>query len=84
MDAQFSSTSEFMTLMELRSKLGISRSLAYELARQDQLPIPTIRVGRQFRFSRIAFDSLLHLRHEDQDPHVTSDPSTGTAGFTNT
>ncbi len=48
-----------MTLEELRTRLGISASVAYELANRDALPIPTIRVGRRFLFSRQAYEDLL-------------------------
>ncbi|MDG9705565.1 DNA-binding protein [Streptomyces sp. DH37] len=32
---------------------GISRTTTYELARADALPVPVIRVGRQFRARRV-------------------------------
>jgi predicted DNA-binding transcriptional regulator AlpA len=52
-----------MDLRELVDLLGISLTVGYELARQDKLPIPTIRVGRQFRFSRAAYDALARAQH---------------------
>jgi len=52
-------TTDTMTLDELRRRLGISSTVAYELANQDRLPIPVIRVGRRFLFSRKAFDALM-------------------------
>lgn len=58
--------SDFMTLKELQERMGISPATAYELARKNQLPIPTIRVGRQFRFSRKAYEQLLATQHENQ------------------
>ena len=48
-----------MTLRELAYQLGIGLSQAYELARADRLPIPALRVGKQYRFSRRAYESLL-------------------------
>lgn len=58
--------SDFMTLKELQERMGISPTTAYELARKDQLPVPTIRVGRQFRFSRRAYEQLCAAQHESQ------------------
>jgi len=55
-----------LTLVEISQRLGVSRTVAYELARQDKLPIPTIRVGRRFLFSRHAFEKLLATQHGDQ------------------
>jgi excisionase family DNA binding protein len=54
-----------MTLEELRRRLGISTSVAYELANRDELPIPTIRIGRRFLFSRAAFAALLTKQKGD-------------------
>lgn len=54
---------QFLTLDELRTILGIGRTVAYELARHDKLPVPTIRVGRRMLFSRVALDAVLHRQH---------------------
>lgn len=41
-------------------KLGFgSRNTLYRLARLDQLPVPTITVGRKLYFSRFAIQKLL-------------------------
>lgn len=41
-------------------KLGFgSRNTLYRLARLDQLPVPTITVGRKLYFSRLAVQKLL-------------------------
>ena len=52
-----------MTLEELARRMGISRTVAYELARCDDLPVPVIRVGRRFLFSRPAYEALLAAQH---------------------
>ena len=38
--------------------LDIGLTQAYELARNDELPVPTIRVGRQLRFSTRLVEAL--------------------------
>ncbi len=48
-----------LTLEELAQRLGISMTVAYELANRDDLPVPVIRVGRRFLFSRHAYDALM-------------------------
>lgn len=48
-----------LTLAELAEVLNIGRTQAYELARRDELPIPTLKIGRQFRFSRRALERWL-------------------------
>lgn len=54
-----------LTLEELANLVGISLTSAYELAARDALPIPAIKVGRQWRFSRRAFDALMNAQHLD-------------------
>lgn len=64
-------TADTMTLDELRRRLGISATVAYQLANLDQMPVPVIRVGRRFLFSRKAFDALMRgsssSSHADRD-----------------
>ena len=48
-----------MTLEELAARLGISLTVAYERAHADDLPVPVIRIGRRFLFSRIAYERLM-------------------------
>ena len=55
---------DFMSLEELASRMGISVSLAYQLARADRLPVPAIRPGRRFLFSRKAYEELLTGQHD--------------------
>lgn len=52
-----------MDLLELRKRLGISQTVAYALANKNELPVPVIRIGRQFRFSRRAWDALMAAQH---------------------
>ncbi|MDQ3692074.1 MAG: helix-turn-helix domain-containing protein [Chloroflexota bacterium] len=54
---------EFLTLDEVLRRFGIGKTTGYELANQNKLPIPTIRIGRQFRFSRRALERLLEQQH---------------------
>ena len=49
-----------MTIPEAAKALGISRGLAYELARRDELPVPVIRLGeKRIVVSKLAIDRLL-------------------------
>jgi predicted DNA-binding transcriptional regulator AlpA len=45
--------------------LGISRAVAYELARHDQLPVPVIRLGRRMVVSKRALEEVLATRKDD-------------------
>lgn len=55
--------SETFTLQELARRLGISLTVAYELARCDDLPVPIIRVGRRCLFSERAYEALMNGQH---------------------
>ena len=48
-----------MTIPEIAKILGISRGLAYDLARRDALPVPVIKLGRRMVLSRKAVERLL-------------------------
>lgn len=48
-----------MTIPEVARTLGISRGLAYELAKRDELPVPIIKLGRRMVLSRKAVEALL-------------------------
>ena len=49
-----------MTIPELADALGISRNLAYTLARSDSLPVPVIHLGeKRMCVSRQAVTDLL-------------------------
>lgn len=44
---------------------GIGRTTTYQLARDDALPIPIVRVGRQFRAKRTDLLAFLGLKESD-------------------
>ncbi len=48
-----------LTVDEVAVRLGISRTLAYELAANDRLPVPTFRLGRRLVVSRVALERVL-------------------------
>ena len=54
---------QFLTLEELRKTLRIGKTAANELARTNALPIPAVRAGRQYRFSRRALEDLMARQH---------------------
>ncbi|HET8660367.1 MAG TPA: DNA-binding protein [Micromonosporaceae bacterium] len=43
------------------SIFGLSRTAAYDLARQDDFPVPVIRVGARYRVAVAAILAVLHL-----------------------
>ena len=51
-----------VTIPEVAKALGISRGLAYDLARRDALPVPIIKLGRRMVLSRKAIEALLEGR----------------------
>ena len=44
-----------LTIGQVATYLGISSSHAYELARQDALPVPVLRLGRRRVVPKAAF-----------------------------
>ncbi len=48
-----------LTVEEAAQRLGISRTLAYELARRDELPVRVIRLGRRVVVPRLALETVL-------------------------
>jgi len=48
-----------LTVEEAAARLGISRTLAYELARAGRLPVSVLRLGRRVVVSRMALDRVL-------------------------
>lgn len=52
-----------LTLSELADRLSIGKTRAYELAQKNSLPIPTLRIGREYRFSRRALERWLESDH---------------------
>lgn len=61
---------QFLTLEELRRTLRIGKTAANELARLNALPVPAIRAGRQYRFSRRALEELMARQHGDSQPEA--------------
>ncbi len=55
--------SDTFTLQELARRMGISLTVAYELARRDDLPVPIIRVGRRYLFRERAYEALMNGQH---------------------
>jgi predicted DNA-binding transcriptional regulator AlpA len=50
-----------MTIPEVAKALGISKALAYELARRDELPVKVLRIGqKRLLVSRIAFERVMN------------------------
>jgi excisionase family DNA binding protein len=56
-----------MTVEEAAARLGISRTLAYELAREGRLPVPVIRLGRRVVVSRLALERVLGAERRRKD-----------------
>lgn len=50
-----------LTVEEVAHLLGIGRSLAYDLAARDELPVPVIRIGSLYRFPTVPVLTLLGL-----------------------
>ena len=48
-----------LTVEEVAARLGISRALAYQLAKADRLPVPVLRLGRRVVVSRVALEHVL-------------------------
>lgn len=48
-----------MTIAEFSEAAGISKNLAYSLARADRLPVPVIKLGKRIVLSRRAVLALL-------------------------
>lgn len=62
-----SSESLTMTIPEVARVLGISRGLAYELARRDELPVKVLRLGeKRMVVSRRALEDLLSGRQNEK------------------
>lgn len=49
-----------LTVEEVAARLGISRTLAYALARAGRLPTPAFRLGRRLVVSRLALERVLN------------------------
>lgn len=55
--------SESLTLHDLARLWGVSYTTVYAHARRNALPVPVVRVGRQYRVSRKAIDAVMSERH---------------------
>lgn len=56
--------------------LGISRSVAYELAKRDELGVPILRVGSRLRVRRADLLELLGIADtEEAAPHQAASPT---------
>lgn len=51
-----------VSVEEAARLLGIGRTLAYQLASSDQLPVPVIRIGRLLRVPTAPLRALLGLQ----------------------
>ncbi len=56
-----------LTLAELAAELRIGMTKAHEMARAGTLPIPTLKVGREYRFSRRALERWLDSEASQHD-----------------
>ena len=59
MDVQIDIARETVNIDVAAQKLGISRAVAYRLARRDELPVPVIRIGRRMVLSLRALEAVL-------------------------
>jgi excisionase family DNA binding protein len=55
---------DLMTLDELARRLGWSYGATYEAARAGTLPIPVIKIGRRYMFSRQAWAAVVARQTE--------------------
>lgn len=56
-----------MTIPEVAKALGISRGLAYELAKRDELPVKVLRLGdKRMVVPRRALEDLLSGRQSQK------------------
>jgi excisionase family DNA binding protein len=53
-----------MTIPSVAKVLGISRGLAYDLARRNELPVKVLRCGKRLLVSRRALEDLLSSKNE--------------------
>lgn len=58
---------DWMDVPELAMRMGIGLTSAYDAAQRDALPVPVVRVGRMYRFSRAAYDALHAKQHDSKE-----------------
>ena len=54
-----------LSVAEVARHLGIGRKLAYELAAEDKLPVPVLRLGRRILIPREPFLRALGVTQEE-------------------
>ncbi|CAN5344111.1 hypothetical protein BH09PAT4_BH09PAT4_09390 [soil metagenome] len=59
-ERRIDSRNETNTLDEAAYRLGISRGLAYRLAKDGEFPVRVIRLGHRYVVSRHELDAFLH------------------------
>ncbi|MBA7606587.1 hypothetical protein ES703_13737 [subsurface metagenome] len=57
-----------MTIPEFAAATGISKNLAYDLARREKLPVPVIKLGKRMVLSRKAVLALLEGDDKPESP----------------
>jgi excisionase family DNA binding protein len=62
---------ETVSIEVAAARLGLSRGKAYELARQNALPVPVLRFGRKLAIPTRALDRLL-LATDPADSSLTT------------
>jgi len=61
-----------LTIPEFAEATGISRNLAYSLARRDKLPVPVIHLGpKRMVISRRAVQKLLENGDSQEESHAS-------------
>jgi excisionase family DNA binding protein len=60
--------SETVSVEVAAARLGLSRGKAYELARQNALPVPVLRFGRKMAIPARALDRVLFAGEAATDP----------------
>ena len=65
MDVKNSVPRETVNIETVGKVLGISRAVAYDLARRDQLPVPVMRLGHRMVVSKRAIEEVLDARKEN-------------------
>ena len=64
--------SETCSVEVAAARLGLSRGKAYELARQNALPIPVLRFGRKLAVPVRALDRVLGIDDADATARATA------------
>jgi hypothetical protein len=71
---------ETCSVEDAARRLGLSRSAAYALARQDALPVPVLRLGRKLVIPVRSLDRVLGVApHNGGTPSAELTPTSGPA-----